>query len=219
MHEHPKTTYFMCIDSDAFLLDFSLEKMQHFLKRVENYSVIISKDMPPWGNGEFNAGCFIVKNDAIGKHIMNYWMSLYNASKWSCIDSKWKTDSPWAGEDYEQGSFTKFIWNNPHYKQHIAQLPYYTLNNNCDGDPKKTITVHLADDFKSDTELVNRCINNFIVKKEKFPLIGVGFTALLLLFFTVVLVFLFLLLRRKRKSVESITGFRPAAKNGPFAHI
>jgi hypothetical protein len=161
MKENPNITYFMWLDSDAFFINFSSEKFHSFLKKHEAYSVIISKDMPPWG-GIFNAGSFIVKNDVHGKEIMKEWISNYNPDKWKFISSKWYTQSAWAGEDYEQGSFTKNIFNNPKYYKHIVQLPYYYLNNNsCEKFSDETITAHLAAEFKTMPNVVQKCLNIF----------------------------------------------------------
>jgi len=193
MKEHPDIKYFMWLDSDAFFINFNNDKFQHFLKKYEQYSVIISKDMPPWG-GTFNAGSFIVKNDKNGNGIMREWISRYNPDKWKFIDSKWYTQSAWAGEDYEQGSFVKNIFSNPKYHKHIIQLPYYYLNNNsCEKYTDDTITTHLAAEFKMNPSVVQKCFNLF--KKntgiEGFGIMGENnSTSLFVMFFFILLLIL-----------------------------
>lgn len=158
--EQPNLNYLMWLDSDAFFYEFSIEKLQNFLKKYENYSMIISKDMPPWEKGNFNAGSFFIKNDKVAHKILDKWITYYHPDRWEYKDSKWTTDGEWAKDDYEQGSFEKFIL--PEFKQNIKQLPYYILNNNsCEENTNDTISVHLASHFKNDKKVVNKCISKF----------------------------------------------------------
>jgi len=170
MTDNPNIQYFMWLDSDAFLVNFTETKMLQFLEKYQYYSVIITRDMPPWDYNEFNAGVFIVKNDDMGRRIMKDWKSKYNPKNWTYTNSKWTTSSQWAGVDYEQGSFVEYILTNPKYANHIIQLPYYVLNNNdCDSDNiDETIAVHLAGKFKSDAKVLNSCMSKFISEKEGF---------------------------------------------------
>lgn len=157
MKTNPTIDYVMWLDSDAFLSDFSVLKMQQFLQKYQDYSMIISGDMPPW-HSRFNAGAFIVKNDAIGKTIVKDWIATYPPHKWTYHNSKWTTESAWAGEDYEQGAFVKYVL--PRYKKHIVKVHYSILNNHVCNN-KKTISVHLAGIYKRKKSLVKQCIRPF----------------------------------------------------------
>ena len=165
-NEKPDVLYVMWLDSDAFFITRQNKSLQHLLKTNESYSMIISNDMPPWNHVDFNAGSFIVKNDRYGNEIIDKWISLYNPENWKYADSKWTTDSVWAGNEYEQGSFVTHILNDDYYKPHILQLSYEVLNcPNCDND--NTLTVHLAGHYKEDVDIVSKCIRT-ITRVEGF---------------------------------------------------
>lgn len=164
MAENPTVNYVMWLDSDAFLVDFSQMKMNRLLEKYKDRSVIIARDMPPWTSC-FNAGSFIVKNNTVGRNILKEWIATYNPNKWIYQHSKWKTESKWAGEDYEQGAFVKHIL--PKYDSHIAVVPYYILNNNKCTNLNKTISVHLASGYKQDKSRVKRCIRTFTRKRSQ----------------------------------------------------
>lgn len=152
MDENPQTPFFMWMDSDAFFINFTNEKFTNFIQTHLDKSMIISKDMPPWSKGEFNAGVFIVKNDSIGKNILEHWISLYKKEDWT-FNGSWSTHGEWAGEVYEQGSFKKHVL--PKYRQHIKHLDYYYLNNNNPRKNNEAIAVHLAGSFKNDKNTRN----------------------------------------------------------------
>jgi hypothetical protein len=140
--------YIFWIDSDAFFLHFNKNKLIGFLDKNSGYSMIITKDPPPW-KMNFNAGVFIVKNDSYSREIFSYWKSLYNPNNWWIEDNKWKTDKPYAGNDYEQGAFATKILTNNKYSTHIKTVPYYILNNNsCTENTNETIVTHLAGRIK-----------------------------------------------------------------------
>lgn len=169
--------YFVWLDSDAFFVHFDNQRFQDFLKTYDYYSIITSRNMPPWNiswnKKFFNAGSFIVKNDIHSHYIMKEWITKYNPNKWQYIDSKWETDSEWSGVDYEQGSFVKYILNDSLYNKRIANLPYYFLNNNnCENNINDTIVVHLAGYHKTIDITLQNCLKtlqynmNIIEKKD-----------------------------------------------------
>lgn len=140
--------YIFWIDSDAFFINFNKDKLTDFLNKNSDYSMLITKDPPPW-KMNFNAGVFIVKNDSYGREIFSYWKSLYNPNNWWLEDNKWKTDKPYAGNDYEQGAFATKILTNDQYSIHIKTVPYYILNNtSCIENTNETIVTHLAGRIK-----------------------------------------------------------------------
>jgi len=155
--------YIYWMDSDAFFINVDKKKLEDVIDNNSKYSMIISKDMPPW-SGEFNAGSFIVKNDKKGREIIRAWKSLYNASVWRKEGEKsWKTDSTWGGDAYEQGSFVNNIIKDDKYSRHISVLPYYVLNNNnCVNNVEETIVTHLAGEHKENSETVSNCEKNMI---------------------------------------------------------
>jgi hypothetical protein len=164
MKDNPTTSYIMWLDSDAFLSDFSQSKMQDFLDKYKDHAMIIARDMPPW-KSPFNAGSFIVKNNVMGRTIVKDWIATYNPDNWTYKNAKWKTESKWAGVDYEQGAFVKYIL--PKYSKHIARVPYYMLNNHrCTRYLNKSISIHLAAEHKKDKTRVNRCIRTFTRKRK-----------------------------------------------------
>lgn len=151
--------YIYWLDSDAFLINFDINKINSFLHTNDKYSILIAEDMPPW-TSKFNAGAFIIKNNVKGKEIINEWLSYYNSKNWNydAENNKWKTDSEWAGKDYEQGSFVINILNNAKYVNDIKKYSYEILNNNsCTDNIENTISVHLAD-YKKNKEIKQQCL-------------------------------------------------------------
>jgi hypothetical protein len=149
--------YIFWLDSDAFFLNFDRNKLDNFLNSYSNYSMIITKDPPPW-TANFNAGSFIVKNDKYGREIVSYWKTLYNPNNWWRENNTWKTNSKYAGDDYEQGALATKILTNNKYSEHIKIVPYYILNNtSCTENVNETIVSHLAGNHKNNIITVENC--------------------------------------------------------------
>lgn len=201
MSEYPDIDYFMWLDSDAFLANFSREKMQNFFDKHSDYSAIISKDMPPW-DGEFNAGSFIIKNDESGRKIIKDWIGKYKSENWTFENPKWTTQSTWAGEDYEQGAFSNHILKDPSHRQNIIQLPFWWLNNNSCDENKESISVHLAGHYKDDKDLVENCMKNFISLKEGFSSNDSTLYQFVLALFAVLLIVALILIFVRYKSTK-----------------
>ena len=68
-----------------------------------------SRDPKPWP-APFNAGVFFVKANGVSRRLMEDWMDMYRPDRWMKLaDGSWKCSGPWAGDDYEQGAFCKYI--------------------------------------------------------------------------------------------------------------
>ena len=162
MVSRPELSYIIWLDSDAAFYNFDKNKLIDLLNDNIDYSFIMSKDMPPWENNDFNAGSFIIKNDKIGLEIIKKWTKLYNPNKWVYFNNKWLSESDWANEDYEQGSFIKYIYKNKKYSKYIKQLPFYILNNNnCSDNNSNIIIIHLAGYHKQNKVNIQNCIDSF----------------------------------------------------------
>ena len=176
MDKNKYVDYILWVDSDAFFINFTKERFSKFLEKYNDYSFIGTPDMPPW-TGKFNAGVFIIKNNKIGNEMINKWITYYHKDVWNYnkTTDKWKTDATWAGDEYEQGSFSTHILTNPKFSNDIIMVPYYYLNNNnCSDHQDETILVHLAGDYKKDQNNVAICTpklsssDNTIEKFENF---------------------------------------------------
>lgn len=156
--EDPRRDYVMWLDSDAFLFQFDKARFTQFLDTNSAYSMIISGDMPPWQHSKFNAGSFIVKNDAKSHDIVDTWLSAYNPDKWHYADGKWTSDGIFAGSEYEQGAFMSTILPNKQFKSHIKTVHYSVLNNNsCIRNTSQTLVVHLAGQHKDNKDNIESC--------------------------------------------------------------
>ena len=93
MHNDPTLDYIMWLDSDAFFINYDHDKFYNFINKYSEYSMIITNDMPPWEKNDFNAGSFIIKNDKIGRDIINEWITYYNSNNWTYENMVWKTES------------------------------------------------------------------------------------------------------------------------------
>jgi len=180
--------YVFWIDSDAFFLNFNKSKLDNFLNSYSNYSVIITKDPPPW-TANFNAGSFIVKNDKYGREIVSYWKTLYNPSNWWKENNAWKTNSKYAGVDYEQGAFDSKILTNKKYSEHIKTVPYYILNNiSCTEHVNETIVTHLAGNHKNNLIKVENCKTS---QKYSFYKKYIFMTLFFVLFIIIIIAFIY----------------------------
>lgn len=173
--------YIYWLDSDAVLVDFTMEKFMNFLDKYKTYSFIVSEDhdgvrIKP----NINAGAFIVKNNDKSREIFRRWISLYHPDQWRFSNSfenqfsggssnefgfsgipenKWTTSTPWAGIEYEQGSFLEYFVKNPAYDNDVLVLPYYVLNEESCGDNNpETISAHLCSFRKDKKSYIDPCV-------------------------------------------------------------
>ena len=103
------------LDTDALIVDSERTLSSFFINA--SISMIVSRDSVAFSHGPFNAGVWIVKNDAHGRDIMSDWMNLYNPNDWTKENGKWTSSGAWSGDTYEQGSFVKHIL--PKHDNHI----------------------------------------------------------------------------------------------------
>jgi hypothetical protein len=186
--------YVFWIDSDAFFINFNKNRLTDFLNKYSNYSMIITKDPPPW-TAKFNAGSFIVKNDSHSREIFSYWKSLYNTNNWWIENNKWKTDKPYAGNDYEQGAFATKILTNSQYSRYIKTVPYYILNNtSCTENTTETIVTHLAGNHKDNITKVDNC--RIVIYNEGYY---VYFFIVCFILLLILLLFIFVFYNKKMK--------------------
>jgi hypothetical protein len=130
------------LDTDAVIINQE-KRLEDFFK--EDKSFVACSDRPSFLqiiSGPFNAGVWLVKNDRAGREIMDEWMDKYDSKKWFLENGKWKTHGPWAGVDYEQGAFSKYIL--PKYKRQIDILPWYVFQAKSDERSLHTFTIHFA---------------------------------------------------------------------------
>jgi hypothetical protein len=124
----------MFLDSDAVLYNASKSSIEGLLAENPDKSFVYCNDPPLW-NGPFDAAVFIVRNDEMGRLIMDSWADLYDNMG---MGERWKRMEPvkqdtishlygwtcpgciWAGAQYEQGSFSKYIL--PVFKKHLLRV-------------------------------------------------------------------------------------------------
>ncbi len=122
LEKNPTSKGCIWLDSDA-VIHQRTKPIEWVLKEEKDF--YLCPDPPLWSS-PFNAGVWIVRNTSIGKSILIDWMKCYNPKNWSIgSNKKWKTKGKWAGIDYEQGSFVKYIL--PKYKYNLCILPYHVL--------------------------------------------------------------------------------------------
>jgi hypothetical protein len=145
MNENPDAEYIMWFDSDIFIYDFKKDLRDYMtpdLDFVAAHDPDDPKDTEDW----FNAGVFCVRNSESGRALIDKWMSLYDASKWSIgYDGKWTTDDRWAGPNYEQGAFCEQILQKPEFKNKIKILKSQIFNElfHWKNPPQECFSIHL----------------------------------------------------------------------------
>ena len=137
--ENEKCGTCLYLDSDAVIVPKNF-------KKDDIDSLLGGKEMgfaPAWGRDRLNAGVFAVKGNEIGKKIVNEWINLESKNwkkdkknNWVCKQNL--IDCPWAGKDYEQGTFIKEVA--PKFEQHLNEASSYVWDNdsnkNCNGKVK-----------------------------------------------------------------------------------
>jgi hypothetical protein len=101
--------------------------------------------------GVFNTGVFFCRNSPRSRDFVNQWFSMYKPEGWIKDSSnKWTCKFPclYAGENYEQGAFSKLYKSSD--KNLIQRLNYTTLA--CSKSSSKCFALHLmgASDIKRD---------------------------------------------------------------------
>lgn len=111
------------LDTDAVIYDVN-KSIDQIITEDKEFCLagdnIICDDIAP-----FNAGVWIVKNNEIGRTIINEWMNNYNNLNWTKKNSTWTCITNWAGVDYEQGAFVEYIM--PKFNEHIQSLEWYVF--------------------------------------------------------------------------------------------
>lgn len=146
MYDRPDVDLVMWLDSDAFLAQYDTRNPVMIAESDPDHEMWVSPDTwpDPWS---FNAGSFVVRNSPTGRAIMDKWVSLYNPARWNKVQGKWKADGPWAGPDYEQGSFANNIQDDASFR--IKTFPSYVLSNtSCKNIHPDTVSVHTYGGFK-----------------------------------------------------------------------
>uniref|UniRef100_A0A0G4GP55 Nucleotide-diphospho-sugar transferase domain-containing protein n=1 Tax=Chromera velia CCMP2878 TaxID=1169474 RepID=A0A0G4GP55_9ALVE len=118
LDSRPDVDYIWFLDTDAFPF-FPERSLRPLLKRYPNKSFFTSLDFHWWKKDpvpQINAGVFVVRNDFLGKAVMDAWIQGRDHSAWlpegACgkrNKAKNKKECKWAGVMYEQGSFNKYM--------------------------------------------------------------------------------------------------------------
>ncbi len=124
------------LDTDAVIHDMK-KPIDSFLK--EGKSFYYSPDSPKWSSN-FNAGVWMVVDNPDGHMIMDEWMKEYKKASWKKHNGQWKSLGQWAGETYEQGSFSNKIL--PKHKDKLERLPWQVLQS--DFPEENSFTLHFA---------------------------------------------------------------------------
>ena len=105
--EHEECKGVMWMDTDAVIInhDMTIEELMPSDKHMT-----FAADSPVWAlRSPFNAGVWMVRNSKEGKYIMTQWMNRYDPSSWTKHGTSWTSLGIWAGNTYEQGSFSELL--------------------------------------------------------------------------------------------------------------
>ncbi len=125
--------------SDAILLTSNdpvfdiYSKHKYFINKFGGY-----------GKYHINAGFFVLKNNSVGKELLQSWLSYYNPEQWCNVKTKsdcklshsfgnWKTTGYWSQDTFEQGALCNLSKN--YYDQSkIVIFPSYVFANVSNND-------------------------------------------------------------------------------------
>lgn len=117
--------------------------------------MLLSPDPPVW-HSPFMAGVFVIKRTVKSTELVDFWLSLYNASHWNLTRTKgellWSTYMPWGGmsEAYEQGAFVRHILKNESYAPFLGVVdwPVFHEHQFPPPHPELTFAYHFSGGFK-----------------------------------------------------------------------
>jgi hypothetical protein len=134
------------MDSDAYVHDVKYDLRNFF--NTGSHTMITAPDPPGMGS-DFMAAVYMCRNDPQGRQIFQEWTKYFDPRKWVKINGSWKYigHGNWAGIDYEQGSFAKYIL--PKYKHLIRSVPWYVFHEiNCTDPHSECWSVHIPGHIK-----------------------------------------------------------------------
>lgn len=139
LNNNSKYKAIIWMDSDAVFTHTD----KYIFDLLNDKSMYIAHDPPEYGEHGLCVGAWIIKNNEIGKQIMNAWLNSYNPSLWKKKENNsWYTDTNWAGIAYEQGAFNDLVY--PKYKDYIDALPWYVFNNDIKSNEKSYISHYMG---------------------------------------------------------------------------
>ena len=149
MQENSDVDLVMWLDSDAFFTSYDTMNPHELVLLHPNYTMWTSPDAPPKYSSDFCAGSFLVRNDVRGRQLMSDWKQMYDPGQWRYddADDRWITEAEFAGNAYEQGTFTENMLN----RSDVCRLPYYVFNEiDCDHPHYESVSIHLAGEYKKE---------------------------------------------------------------------
>jgi len=148
------------VDTDAVLASLmcGVAEVQALLHG--GVELVTATDAIMWP-ARFNAGVFVIKSSPLMRQMIDFWMSLYDRTRWTRFVRngvyEWSTTGLWGGSDYEQGSFIRSILDNATFSGVHRRLSWEVLQQFTPSSRSNiTFTYHFAGIFKTSTMQIFR---------------------------------------------------------------
>ena len=137
----------MWLDSDAVFVNPSTRIESLFDHLSPSTVFLASADPHPWPS-IFNAGVFAIKVTPQSLLLMQDWLNCYNPSRWAkTLQNAWIAKGVWAGDDYEQGAFVRWIVPKHRKRIHLCPPDVFCCVESRDF-PSEAITSHFCGSHK-----------------------------------------------------------------------
>jgi len=137
MIAHPEVQYIAWLDSDAVVHD-QKRRIETLFPADKDFLISYC----PWGGGDLNVGAFYIRVNDTTRQLVNDWWNCYTTTNWKKVDGKWKSDGPWAGIDYEQGSFNEKVL--PRFPDVVGKYVYTIFDESAAFPKPETFSCHFV---------------------------------------------------------------------------
>jgi hypothetical protein len=159
---NPEAQYIAWLDSDAVVHD-QKRRIESLFPADKDFLISYC----PWGGGDLNVGAFYIRVNDTTRHLVNDWWNCYTTANWSKVGGKWTCSGPWAGIDYEQGSFNERVL--PRYTDVIATFPSTIFDETSPFPKPETFSCHFLH-FKGTHK--QTMITRYLLVQKAVPLLA-----------------------------------------------
>lgn len=129
MLQHPDTEFIVWMDSDAVVAshDYLLEQVIDLsdLSKIfwVSYDPSITVHWLIYKRKTVNSGVFVIRNNEMGRQLMQDWKNMFKKEQWTLKDGKWSCNGYYSGRKYEQGALNRLLTRNTRWKEKTSFLP------------------------------------------------------------------------------------------------
>ena len=168
MIAHPDVKTIAWLDSDAVVHD-TARRIETLFPADKDFLISYC----PWGGEVLNVGAFYIRVNDTTRQLVNDWWNCYTTANWNKVGGRWKCSGPWAGIDYEQGSFNKTVL--PRYPEVVGKYVYTIFDESAAFPKPETFSCHLIyPNMDKKTLIARYLVARKVPALTAFCAIGIG---------------------------------------------